>query len=228
MPLNPNVTCLPVPFDLRSGKGSTSQPTVACMANPKNWFRRRRPTLLGGSEQDPFADESVLDLGRGAVMLRDPATAMTIPPPKRAAEGGRLIRSSAFSVRPELNRRTIPSAAAGTAVRPAPSPLRVATPPKRREAEAAPGPRETEAAPNPIWRIQAERRRDERTAAPERPAPPERPGPTSPTGTGTARAAKPTGEKAAFSLAAPGPTWLRGRVGQEEASRFNALLRDAF
>jgi Cdc6-like AAA superfamily ATPase len=194
------------------------------MGNPRTWFRRRRNS---GSEQDPFADEVVLDLGRAAVMLHDEAPSVVPPPLPRTGQVGRLIRSDAFTVRPELARREPRSSVAAPSAPDASSrPVRINVPPR----DAVP-PRDRGDLPV----LTALRRPD---AEPPRAghgdplAPPEKPmsaaSPEKPPAAPTPRLATPLAESAAFSLAAPGPTWLRGRAGGREVGRFNALLREAF
>ena len=152
------------------------------------------------------------------MMLHEETPVSVPPPPPRTGQVGRVIRSDAFTIRPELARREpIGSAPPGP-------PVRVAVPP--RERERAP----VLAAP---LRAAGEPSRDERAAPPPRPEkPPAAPTPVQPAQVQPApappRLASPLAENAAFSLAAPGPTWLRGRAGGREAGRVNALLREAF
>jgi Cdc6-like AAA superfamily ATPase len=94
------------------------------MSNPKDWFRRRRhdplepaPTEAG----DPFAGDTVLDLGRVPSLLeldrslavRSPATGLGVvargigpvpPPPPRSMDlgGKHVLEAGSFSRRPEL------------------------------------------------------------------------------------------------------------------------------
>jgi Cdc6-like AAA superfamily ATPase len=171
------------------------------MANPRDWFRRRRPSLAAAPRQDPFADEDILDLGRSAIMLRESAP-ISVPPPERTAEGGRRIRANAFAVRPEL------------AWREPGEPPRMAAPP----ALAAPV---AERGDLPRQRLAGSVRRADRVAPELAPLPRAvKPEPSAPPGPSAAV------ENPAFALAAPGPTWLRGRAEADQP--VNALLRDAF
>ncbi len=172
------------------------------MSHPKDWFRRRRIENAGDDVHDPFAQEGVLDLGRAAVMLRDGGS-QPVPPPPRRAEKGRVLQSSAFTVRPELIRRDAPRVAApATAV-----PIAVA--PVARAA-AAPA-----AAPSERRGLVAFRRPEPRP--PAEPAIEPRPPQDKPAVTATA-----------FTLNAPGLVSMRGRPPEADTAQLHARLRDAF
>ncbi len=185
------------------------------MSNPRDWFRRRRTGLAGDPRQDPFADEDVLDLGRCGVMLRESVPA-SVPPPERTVEGGRLIRAHAFAVRPELAWRE--PEASPRAVKPPP----LTVPPPEASPRAVMPPPLTvppdERVDPPRERRAASFRRPDRVppATSEMPPVPRVP----------KQAAAAPAENPAFTLAAPGPSWLRGRTEPEQ--QLNALLRDAF
>lgn len=186
------------------------------MPHPKDWFRRRRPESADDEDRDPFAAEGVLDLGRAAVMLRDSAPMSVPPPPRRTAERGRLLHSSAFAVRPELVHRDRPRPAEAAPVAAPPisvGPVARAVPVagERREPVPAPGDRR-----GPIAFRLAERR----------PPPPE-PAPAPPPRLAKAPD-KAAPEASAFTLAAPGSAMMRGRPRDTELSHLHSLLRDAF
>ena len=211
------------------------------MPNPKNWFLRRRSPMPEGND-DPLNEAGILDLGRIGVVLRDTPAAQ-VPPPHvtlplvpapPAAASGRVLPSSAFALRPQITRRDAPPGDAPPEPPRAPS---ILVPPRR---QPAPGPERREP-------IQVERRE---AAPPERrePLPPERrepppaerraafefrlgnrkPPPAAPAPPAQTERAAPA-DPTAFTLAAPGPSWIRGRPkGAENAMRMHALLRDAF
>ena len=203
------------------------------MSNPKDWFRRRRIAEFDGravQDSDPFSGDGVLDLGRGAVLLREaepardaspplPEKRGPVPPPPFApmlrGERSRL-EHGAFAVRPEIVRNgeaarrfDAKAAARGavSAVASAASPFVL-----RRAAmmQVAPPPR-----PAPAPPVETKRG----------PPPPEKP---------ASAAAEPLGgepgeaEQAAFTLAAPGVSWKRNRPALPDGGRANALLREAF
>ena len=188
------------------------------MSNPRNWFLRRRSAGPEAND-DPLSESAVLDLGRAGVMLRD-GPSLPVPPP-RAAAAGRMLPSSAFVLRPQLVRREAPPAASepqepAPMLPPAPSlaappALHLAAMTERRD----PSPPAERRAP---FEVRAAERR--------RPTPP-----TPPREAAPLRAARPRTEPdpTAFTLTAPGPSWIRGRPkGSEEAAKTHALLRDAF
>lgn len=196
------------------------------MSNPKDWFRRRRVGGSGDTSRDPadpFADDTVLELGESAILLRasvagaDDRRLMlspevgSVPPPLRPAgshRAGRVIDRSAFAIRPEIRRR---DAAA------APPPFAAPEPAQRAPALAKPVP--------------ANRERHEMPVAPPRPdraaAPPAAPTPVSPTPEPHARRASDE-TNPTFMLAAPGTSWRLAHTSSAEAISPNALLRDAF
>jgi hypothetical protein len=186
------------------------------MPHPKDWFRRRRSDAAEDDASDPFAAEGVLDLGRAAVMLRD-STPMSVPPPPRRAETGRRLNPSAFTVRPELQRRDRPRPAETPPAHAAPitvSPAARILPPaaERREERVAPSERR-----GPVAFRLAERRPPAEPALEPRLAKPQ----DKPQG-------KVPGDTTAFTLAAPGPALMRGRPRDGEMAKLHALLRDAF
>src|SRR5690348_2162877 len=88
------------------------------MANPKDWFRRRRsPSGEEGwaDRSDPFSEDTVLDLGQSATMLRETAEERShaaaserrgpVPPPAAPPkrEPTTLDRNT-FAARPSLVR----------------------------------------------------------------------------------------------------------------------------
>jgi Cdc6-like AAA superfamily ATPase len=190
------------------------------MSHPKDWFRRRRSqTPAGTGGADPFAGETVLDLGQSAAILLggvrldkettvdQPATVP--PPPTRPHREGTRIDRSAFLVRPELVRSEAPRADAasrsasppgsfwrGTAIRVAPQPAVTETAPPKAEAR----PPKAEARP---------------AKADARPAK-------------TDATATKTEDEASFTLAAPGASWRRNRPGLAENGGITTLLREAF
>ena len=202
------------------------------MPNPRDWFRRRRTAAPEGTaepEGDPFAGESILDLGRGGTRLREADSLAeerthepmerlgTVPPPPRPPRlrrDGVMLDRSAFAVRPELVRSgdaPRPSAHAGAPAlmsAPAASPFAL-----RRGATV-----QLAAAPRPV------------EASPPSPAPP--PDARRESDARPVPAAKPRtaseGEQASFTLAAPGVFWKRTRPALPETGRLSALLRDAF
>src|SRR5690348_6238897 len=96
------------------------------MSNPKDWFRRRHREMLRQFDgEDPFAKDSVLELGHSASVVPlgrlDPLAPsarrsdlpktegeeLRIPPPPMRQAGlrsARVIDSQAFTVRPEIVR----------------------------------------------------------------------------------------------------------------------------
>jgi len=89
------------------------------MSHPKDWFRRRRSkTPASAGEADPFAGETILELGQGTALLLggvklekettvDQPAAVPPPPARPHREGTRIDRS-AFMVRPEIVRGEVP------------------------------------------------------------------------------------------------------------------------
>ncbi|MGH7090821.1 MAG: AAA family ATPase, partial [Stellaceae bacterium] len=173
------------------------------MPNPKDWFRRRPAADSDAESPDPFASEGVLDLGRAAVMLRDAAPLSVPAPPRRIAEGGRVLRASAFTVRPELARSARPQST--PTARPVTG-LSVPPPPPRRAEPLLPS-----TGRGPVAFRLAEQRRQQVPPTAEAVAAP--------------RPAILT-DSTAFTLSAPGPALLRGP--QPESTKLHALLRDAF
>ncbi len=177
------------------------------MPHSKSWFRRRRSAETETND-DPLAEAGVLDLGRVGVMLRDGAS-LPVPPP-HAAAAGRVLPSSAFVLRPQLVRRESPppaEAAPPVSASIPPPPRRLAPVPERRD----PPPAERRA---PFEFRIADRRPPAPQPAPASAKPP-RP--------------KIESDATAFTLTAPGPSWIRGKPrGSDDAAKTHALLRDAF
>ncbi|MGO8918424.1 MAG: AAA family ATPase [Stellaceae bacterium] len=210
------------------------------MSNPKDWFRRRRPSSpddAAAGDAGPSGGEGILDLGRGAMLLREAPAAIEgkppslmerrgpIPPPPRR-EGVTLDRS-AFAVRPEIirrgepPRRFEPRPAAVSATSTSPVALRRGA---TMQLAAAPRPVEVEISPPvPQPPVPQPEPRPAPEASPASPAAPvsAKPPPAAPAGSGES-------EEAAFSLAAPGVSWRRGRPALPDSARTSALLRDAF
>src|SRR5579883_808190 len=209
------------------------------MPNPKDWFRRRRPTLPSDPAQensDPFIGDAILDLGRGATMLQGtsamseaktphaPERRGPVPPPRSPAprREGTVLDRSAFAVRPEIVRNGGIGAERRRDEAPRP-PLRAWT-----AASAA------SSAPSPFV-LRRGSTMQLAAAGPAEPAPrPPRLEPKSPieakpaaTG-GTGNGGREASETAAFTLAAPGTAWMRTRPPTPESSKLSALLRDAF
>jgi Cdc6-like AAA superfamily ATPase len=185
------------------------------MSHPKDWFRRRRSQSPAGvGEADPFAGETILDLGQGAATLLggvkldkeikvdQPATVP--PPPARPHREGTRIDRSAFLVRPEIVRGEVPRADAAS---------RSASPPGSFWRGAAitaalpPQPTATETVPP-----KAEVRPLKTDARPAK---------------ADATATK-SEDEAGFTLAAPGASWRRNRPGLPESGGISSLLREAF
>jgi Cdc6-like AAA superfamily ATPase len=194
------------------------------MSNPKDWFRRR-PALngIGVSSVDPFNGDTVLDLGHGAAIMREPPSlsdAMgyqlaerrgSVPPPGAPRRDGSVDRS-AFAVRPDIVRprpgetpRPTGNASAFALRRAPTAPVITRTPieakpPAKPEPEAEPLPEaktKSAAVPPP---------RDKARAAPGADTP----------------------DHAAFTLAAPGVSWKRTHSPVTDTAGFSAKLRDAF
>src|SRR5579883_1722338 len=202
------------------------------MPNPKDWFRRRRSLPLDSTtpaSADPFSGDGILDLGIGASMLHDPPAEErkphnlaerrgSVPPPAYGGPPRReatTLDRSAFTIRPEIVRTLPPRpATAGTATAALGTTSAVAL---RRAAvapaaTAKPMPHLVESPPPP--------KAAQPAPAPE---PPPRPAPRP----AAAPAAEATEERSAFTLAAPGVSWKRGRPALPEGG-LSALLRDAF
>ena len=184
------------------------------MSHPKDWFRRRRSqTSADAGEADPFAGETILDLGQAATMLLggvkfnkettvDQPAAVPPPPARPHREGTRIDRS-AFLVRPELIRGEAPRADA---------PSRPASPSgssfwRGAAIKVTPQPAVTETVPPKIEArpVKAEARPAKADA--------------------TATKAE---DEASFTLAAPGASWRRTRPGLPESGGISSLLREAF
>lgn len=201
------------------------------MPNPKDWFRRRRPTLPSGpapENADPFIGDAILDLGRGATMLQQtPAISEarashsmerrgSVPPPRAQAprREGAVLDRSAFAVRPEIVRNGGSAPRRLEETRPSLHGLTSA-----HAASSAPSPfvlRRGSAAPLGA-------------ASPAEPAPrPPRLEPKPAATRGTESGGNEMSETAAFTLAAPGTAWMRTRPSTPESGKLSALLRDAF
>lgn len=190
------------------------------MPHPKDWFRRRRTDLAEADGRDPFAEEGVLDLSRAAVMLRDSAP-LSVPPPSRRPEKGRMLHSSAFTVRPELVRRAPSHPAEAPPLRTAPiavGPAERRLPPaaERSDNGSAAGERRSAVA----FRLADRRPPAEPAIEPRLAKPQERPQEKPP--------GKSAAEATAFTLAAPGLVSMRGRPRDAEVAHLHTLLRDAF
>jgi len=185
------------------------------MANPKDWFRRRRsPSAEDGwpERNDPFSEDTVLDLGQSATMLRETADERShavserrgaVPPPSAPPKREpTTIDRTTFAARPALVRNGEPTTRPPSAPPPSragASPFTIRRAPTVQLASGSPRP--NGAAPRPA-------------------APAPRLGPEG--------GRREEGENAAFHLAAPGAAWRRGTQSVGEAGQISALLRDAF
>ena len=227
------------------------------MSNPKDWFRRRRTSSPDGSparDADPFPEDEVLDLAGSETLLREttPPTEVRPPievrpigwferrgpvPPPRAPlpprEGVTLDRS-AFAIRPEIVRSPEPLR------RLEPRPVTQAGTPSTLSSPSSPAPFamrrgvvQLAAAPQPVVDNGLDIPEPRPAQRPEpRPAPPE-PATAPPPAEAEVKPLPATPadgeiEQAAFTLAAPGVSWRRGRAPAADAGRTSALLRDAF
>jgi hypothetical protein len=194
------------------------------MPNPRDWFRPRRSETAAEDGGDPFAKEGVLDLGRA--MMRGDSVPSSVPPPPRPAEKGRLLHSSAFTVRPELGRdRPRPAAAPPVAAAPvAVGAIARATPPAAERSETRTDTAErSDAWPNAGERRGAAAFRPAERRPPAAPAPEPRPPVAQEPSPGMT-----AGEVTAFTLSAPGPIWMRGKPRETDAAQLHSRLRDAF
>src|SRR5579883_2189051 len=208
------------------------------MPNPKDWFRRRRSLPLDSAEPasaDPFSGDGILDLGIGASMLHDPPAEErkpralaerrgSVPPPAYASPPRReatTLDRSAFTIRPEIVRTLPPrpAAAAGAATAALGTTSAVAL---RRAAMAPVG------APKPMPHLVEPPPPAPETRPPiEAPRPSGATPPRSPPAPERAAHGPAAEERPAFTLAAPGVSWKRGRAALPEGG-LSALLRDAF
>lgn len=207
------------------------------MSNPRDWFRRRRILPHDGTfplTDDPFAEDGILDLGQGAMMLHQAAApeigeraaggerGIAAPSPFRSAKQrreGRVIERSAFAIRPEIVR---PPALRTESLRP-----------EIVQAHRSPTSGNSELGEAALASFTAHRGGTSRSDGIPRPEPntvsaaarpPLEHAPPQPRAAGEG-----TDENAAFTVAAPGASWMRGgHARAAETARVSERLREAF
>jgi Cdc6-like AAA superfamily ATPase len=227
------------------------------MSNPKDWFRRRRRDavdLASNEASDPFAGDTVLDLGRlpalveldrtlsprapapsRGIMVRAAGGSVPPPPPRSMDLGNRHARAAAAL--PREVQQIVAAGSEGAGRRPSSETFGTMATASRLVEQSAdhagtkPGQggfARTRAVPLARPIVPEKARSVPRVSmAPARPTPaPEVPSWTPNAAPPTPRAEAPA-EMPGFSLAAPGIPWMQARPRNEGAA-LSAALREAF